>query len=135
MGQADVGHLVGVGRAAHLELILLFLYIGFIALQASIDDPRRADKAGAVLALVGVVEHSDHLFLGEVVEYAAPGLFGQPDQVAVDGHPDAVGHAADGAELLDVQHRRGALPGAHHHAGAGARHRVGQEVLQQEGAK
>ncbi|WP_052452452.1 heme ABC transporter permease [Noviherbaspirillum autotrophicum] len=37
------------------ELILLFLYIGFMALQASIDDPRRADKAGAVLALVGVV--------------------------------------------------------------------------------
>ncbi|MEN9436702.1 MAG: hypothetical protein RIR09_1357 [Pseudomonadota bacterium] len=37
------------------ELILFFLYIGFIALQASIDDPRRADKAGALLALVGVV--------------------------------------------------------------------------------
>jgi heme exporter protein C len=37
------------------ELILLFLYFGFIALQAAIDDPRRADKAGAVLALVGVV--------------------------------------------------------------------------------
>ncbi|MCK6404523.1 MAG: heme ABC transporter permease CcmC [Rhodocyclaceae bacterium] len=37
------------------ELILLFLYIGFIALQAAIDDPRRADKAGAVLALVGSV--------------------------------------------------------------------------------
>ena len=37
------------------ELILLFLYIGFIALQAAIDDPRRADKAGAVLLLVGVV--------------------------------------------------------------------------------
>lgn len=37
------------------ELILLFLYIGFIALQASIDDPKRADKAGAVLALVGAV--------------------------------------------------------------------------------
>ncbi|MBL0074878.1 MAG: cytochrome c biogenesis protein CcsA [Rhodocyclaceae bacterium] len=37
------------------ELILFFLYIGFIALQAAIDDPRRADKAGAVLALVGVV--------------------------------------------------------------------------------
>ena len=35
--------------------ILLFLYIGFIALQAAIDDPRRADRAGAVLALVGVV--------------------------------------------------------------------------------
>ena len=37
------------------ELILLFLYFGFISLQAAIDDPRRADKAGAVLALVGVV--------------------------------------------------------------------------------
>jgi heme exporter protein C len=37
------------------ELVLLFLYLGFMALQAAIDDPRRADKAGAVLALVGVV--------------------------------------------------------------------------------
>ena len=37
------------------ELILLFLYLGFIALQAAIDDPRRAARAGAVLALVGVV--------------------------------------------------------------------------------
>jgi len=36
-------------------LILLFLYLGFIALQAAIDDPRRADKASAVLALVGAV--------------------------------------------------------------------------------
>ncbi len=37
------------------ELILFFLYIGFIALQGSIDDRRRADRAGAVLLLVGVV--------------------------------------------------------------------------------
>ena len=37
------------------ELILLFLYIGFMALQAAIDDPRRGDRAGALLALVGVV--------------------------------------------------------------------------------
>lgn len=36
-------------------LILLFLYLGFLALQSSIDDPRRADKACAVLALVGAV--------------------------------------------------------------------------------
>ncbi len=36
-------------------LILLFLYLGFIALRASIDDPRRADRASAVLALVGVI--------------------------------------------------------------------------------
>ncbi len=37
------------------ELFLLFLYFGFIALQAAIDDPRRADKAGAVIALTGVI--------------------------------------------------------------------------------
>lgn len=37
------------------ELILLFLYLGFIALQASIEDPRNAARAGAILALVGVV--------------------------------------------------------------------------------
>ena len=37
------------------ELILLFLYIGFMSLHAAIDDPRRADRAAAVLALVGVV--------------------------------------------------------------------------------
>lgn len=36
-------------------LILMFLYIGFISLQSSIDEPRRADRAGAVLALVGLI--------------------------------------------------------------------------------
>jgi len=37
------------------ELVLLFLYLGFMALQAAIDEPRRADRAGALLAIVGVV--------------------------------------------------------------------------------
>jgi len=37
------------------ELILLFLYLGFIALQSAIEDRRTAARAGAVLALVGVV--------------------------------------------------------------------------------
>lgn len=37
------------------ELILLFLYIGFMALQSAIGDARRADRAGAVLALAGIV--------------------------------------------------------------------------------
>src|SRR5690242_13493347 len=36
-------------------LILLFLYLGVIALRNAIDDPRRADKATAVLALVGAI--------------------------------------------------------------------------------
>ncbi len=37
------------------ELILLFLYLGFIALAEAIDDPKRADRAAALLALVGSV--------------------------------------------------------------------------------
>jgi heme exporter protein C len=37
------------------ELILLFLYLGFIALTEAIDDPRRADQAGALVAVVGAV--------------------------------------------------------------------------------
>jgi heme exporter protein C len=37
------------------ELLLLFLYLGFMALQAAAEDPRRADRAGAIVALVGVV--------------------------------------------------------------------------------
>jgi len=37
------------------ELILLFLYFGYMALHAAIEDPRRADKAAGILAMVGVV--------------------------------------------------------------------------------
>jgi heme exporter protein C len=37
------------------ELILLFLYLGFIALNSAYEDPRSGDRASAVLALVGVV--------------------------------------------------------------------------------
>ncbi len=37
------------------ELILLFLYIGFMSLEAAIDDPRRATRASGLLAIVGVV--------------------------------------------------------------------------------
>ncbi|MDP3520784.1 MAG: heme ABC transporter permease [Hydrogenophaga sp.] len=37
------------------ELVLLFLYIGFMALHGAIDDLRRADRAAGLLALVGVV--------------------------------------------------------------------------------
>jgi heme exporter protein C len=37
------------------ELILLFLYLGVIALRNAIDDPRRADRACAVLSLVGAI--------------------------------------------------------------------------------
>jgi heme exporter protein C len=37
------------------ELLLLFLYIGHIALTEAIDDARRADRAGALIAIVGAL--------------------------------------------------------------------------------
>ena len=37
------------------ELILLFLYLGYLALVEAIDDTRRADHAGALLAVIGAV--------------------------------------------------------------------------------
>ncbi len=37
------------------ELVLLFLYFGFIALANAFDDARRGDRAAALLAVIGVV--------------------------------------------------------------------------------
>ena len=37
------------------ELVLLFLYFGFIALANAFEDPRRGDRAAALLVLIGVV--------------------------------------------------------------------------------
>jgi heme exporter protein C len=37
------------------QLVLLFLYLGYMALRSGIDDIGRADRASAVLAIVGVV--------------------------------------------------------------------------------
>jgi heme exporter protein C len=37
------------------ELVLLFLFLGYLALRSAIDDENRADRASALLATVGVV--------------------------------------------------------------------------------
>jgi heme exporter protein C len=37
------------------ELVLLFFFMGYSALRSAIDDPDRADRASALLAIVGVV--------------------------------------------------------------------------------
>ena len=37
------------------QLLMLFIYFGYMALRAAIDDPEKADKASAVLAMVGAV--------------------------------------------------------------------------------
>ena len=84
------------------ELILLFQYIGIILLRSSIDDLRRADRASAVFALVGVVNVPiiyfsvrwwNTLHQGASVSMtAAPTMAGD--------HGD--GHVGDDARLLDV---------------------------------
>ncbi len=38
------------------ELVLLFIYLGYMGLRSSFDDPQRADRASAVLAIVGFVD-------------------------------------------------------------------------------
>lgn len=37
------------------ELILLFIYLAYILLQASVEDRQQADRLGAILAIVGVI--------------------------------------------------------------------------------
>lgn len=37
------------------ELVLLFLYFGYLALHRAFEDQRSGDRAGAILALVGIV--------------------------------------------------------------------------------
>jgi heme exporter protein C len=37
------------------ELLLLFLYLGYMGLHSSIEDPQRADRTAAVLAVVGTI--------------------------------------------------------------------------------
>lgn len=37
------------------SLILFFLYVGIMALWSAIDDPRRGDRAGALLTIVGAI--------------------------------------------------------------------------------
>jgi heme exporter protein C len=99
------------------ELLLLFLYIGFMSLHASIDDVRRADRAAGLLALVGVVNVP--------IIYFSVKWWNTLHQGAQYCNADADGHAGDGAGVLGLLHCGGA--GARSCADAGARttHRLG----------
>ena len=87
------------------ELILLFLYVGYLALVAAIDDTRRADRAGALLAIVGSVNVPIIYFSVRVVEHAAPGRQRQRHRSAENGEHDADRDAADDAGLLGLRLR------------------------------
>ncbi len=85
VGQAHLGHLVGVGCAADFGTDPAFS-VHRIHVPARRDRrraPRRPRRRGAGAG--GRGQRADHLFLGEVVEHAAPGRLGQPDQGAEHG--------------------------------------------------
>src|SRR3569833_278278 len=49
------GRLIPYFAALAVVLTLIVLYLGFMSLKASIDDPRRAARASGLLAIVGVI--------------------------------------------------------------------------------
>ncbi len=110
------------------ELILLFLYIGFMSLQAAIDDPRRADKAGAMIALVGVVNVPIIYFSVKWWNTLAPGSLRQPDPVAENGKHHADRHADHVPRMLDVCNRHGVDTHARHYSRTRAAYGMGGRI-------
>ena len=68
------------------ELILLFLYLGYMALRSAIDDLQRADRASALLAIVGVVNvpiiHYSVLWWNSLHQAPSVMKLGKPDMPA-----------------------------------------------------
>jgi heme exporter protein C len=68
------------------ELILLFLFMGYMALRSAIDDLQRADRASAVLAVVGVVNvpiiHYSVLWWNSLHQAPSVMKLGKPDMPA-----------------------------------------------------
>jgi len=67
------------------ELLLLFLYLGYIGLRNAIDDTGRADRASAVLAIVGVVNvpiiHYSVIWWNSLHQAPSVMKFGKPTMV------------------------------------------------------
>lgn len=65
------------------ELFLLFLFFGYMALRAAIDDPQRADRAAAILAVVGIVDlpiiHFSVEWWNTLHQPASVGKVGKPE--------------------------------------------------------
>ena len=68
------------------ELLLLFLYLGYMGLRSGFDDVARADRASAVLAIVGVVDipiiHYSVVWWNSLHQGATLMKFGRPSMPA-----------------------------------------------------
>ena len=110
------------------ELILLFLYIGFMSLQAAIDDPRRADKAGAMIALVGVVNvpiiYFSVKWWNTLHQGASVSLTQSPKMASTM----LTGMLIMSPGMLDVCDRHGTDTYARHHPGTRAPYGLGGRV-------
>ena len=82
-------------------LILLFLYLGYIALWNAIEDETRAARAAAILALVGAVDVVDRQIFRRMVEHAAPGRKHFPQRRAADRADVPVAAVRDDAGHTD----------------------------------
>ena len=117
VGQADVGHLVGVGCAADLGTDPV---LPLHRLHRAAGGHRRSRAAptrpAAILALVGVVNipiiYFSVKWWNTLHQGSSVNLTKSPSMAA----DHALGHAADGAVLLDVLDRRRLDARAHHHA-------------------
>ena len=108
------------------ELILLFLYAGYIALVSAIDDTRRADRAGALLAIVGSVNvpiiYFSVIWWNTLHQGASVSVTAAPKMASID----ADGDAADDARVLGLRLRGHLRPRQGHRPGTRQSRGVGQ---------
>jgi heme exporter protein C len=97
------------------ELILFFLYLGYMALTSAIDDVRRADRAGALIAIVGAINvpiiYFSVKWWNTLHQGASVSLTRSPSMARVD----VVGHVAHGVGHVGVYLGHRLLPCSHPH--------------------
>ena len=94
------------------ELVLLFLYLGYMGLRAGIEDPAKADKASAVLAVVGVVNVPIIKYSVEWWNSLHQTADRHADGQTQDGRRHVVAAAADVPRVRVVLRRHAADPAA-----------------------
>ena len=93
-------------------LILFFLYLGYMALWRAIEDPAKAARAAALLAIVGAINLPIIKFSVEWWEYTAPA--GKRVETLRLDHPrlDAVAALRHGDRLFDLLRHGADLEGS-----------------------